>query len=163
MQVNVNMAYHVGGKFEGSGSNFHYVGDEIINIPDMNPDMITEFGLEVALKGQISHVENVKFYYKKPLEEGVDGYQMILNDFHIKELCATYSGKDVYDIYVERECGPVNESNSEYGESDSEYGENEFSSESEDSNDEVGSWISEEDREEVEEIGRKAREAKENL
>ncbi|CAN1295050.1 hypothetical protein LINPERPRIM_LOCUS22696 [Linum perenne] len=68
---------------------------------------------------------------------------------------------DVYDIYVERVSHAFDED--ELDESDSEYAGNELISESEESDFEVGSWISEEDIEEVEEIRNKAKAAKENL
>ncbi|CAN1241567.1 hypothetical protein LINPERPRIM_LOCUS5028 [Linum perenne] len=79
--MSVNLVYHIGGKFEGIGSNFCYVGGEILTISNVDPDF--------------------------------EGY--------------------------------------------------EFDSASEGSEFEVGSWISEEDREDFEEIRNKVRKAKENL
>ncbi|CAN1223437.1 hypothetical protein LINPERPRIM_LOCUS2068 [Linum perenne] len=105
----------------------------------------------------------MKLYCKKPLEEGVDAYRVILNDSHITDLCGAYSSRDVYDIYVEHVTGAVDVSrgltDGESEESDEEY----IASESEDSDFEVGSWVSEEDREEVEEIRRKVQTTRENL
>ncbi|CAN1297853.1 hypothetical protein LINPERPRIM_LOCUS23624 [Linum perenne] len=91
---------------------------------------------------------------------------MIITDNHIRDLITTYEGKDVYDIYVERlvDENDISEANvDESDDSDFEYDENELAIESEDSDFEVGSWISEEDREEVEALRKKVQVAKENL
>ncbi|CAN1153764.1 hypothetical protein LINPERPRIM_LOCUS14917 [Linum perenne] len=92
---------------------------------------------------------------------------MILSDSHIRYLFSTYSSREVDDIYVDHVIGKVDVNrgftNGEPEEFDEDYIDNKLLSESEDSNFEVGSWISQEDREEVEEIRRKVRAAKENL
>ncbi|CAN1153666.1 hypothetical protein LINPERPRIM_LOCUS14845 [Linum perenne] len=109
----------------------------------------------------------MKFYYKKPSEEGVDAYRVIIHDSHIADLIQAYRGLDVYDIFVEEADGTIGGSgvtlDVESDESDEEYDDNGIPSESDDSDFEVGSWISEEDREEVEEIRKKVQNAKENL
>ncbi|CAN1262191.1 hypothetical protein LINPERPRIM_LOCUS11182 [Linum perenne] len=164
--MGVDVAYHIGGNFEGNGTNFGYVGGYLVMIPDVDPGMINAFDLEVRLRSQVRHIEKVKFYYKKPLEEGVDAYRMIITDDHIRDLCTTYAGRDVFDIYVERmvdETGHREVNVGDSDESDSEYDENELESESEDSDFEVGSWLSEEDREEAEEVRKQVQEAKDNL
>ncbi|CAN1240809.1 hypothetical protein LINPERPRIM_LOCUS4679 [Linum perenne] len=166
-KMNVSVAYHFEGKFDGNGTDFCYVGGEVLTISEVNHDMFNVLDLEVGFKSEVRDIENVKLYYKKPLGKGVDAYRVILNDSHIRDLCSTYSSREVYDIYVEHVTSAVDVTrcltDGESDESDEDYIENELLSESEDSDSEVGSWISEEEREEVEEIRRKVRAAKENL
>ncbi|CAN1178159.1 hypothetical protein LINPERHAP2_LOCUS33515 [Linum perenne] len=165
--MGVNVVYHVGGQFKGTGPNFCYVGGDILSIPDVDPDMINAFDLEVRLQSQVRNVEKVNFYYKKPMKEGVDAYQVIVNDYHIRDLCDSYKGRDVYDIYVERVGDgnnvEANENDGESDEYDSDFAENEFDNESEESEFEMGSWISEEDLEDVQQVRKKVQAAKEKL
>ncbi|CAN1125412.1 hypothetical protein LINPERHAP2_LOCUS2887 [Linum perenne] len=166
-EMNVNAAYHVGGKFEGSGTNFGYVGGHVVIIDDVDPDLITRFNLEVRLKSQVQDIDEVNLYYKKPSEEGFDAYRVIIQDFPIAYLLQAYRGRDVYDMFVEEVDGAIGGSrvvaHLDSDESDEEYVDHGIPSESDDSDFEVGSWISEEDREEVEEIWTKVPNAKEKL
>ncbi|CAN1820400.1 hypothetical protein LINPERHAP1_LOCUS29080, partial [Linum perenne] len=41
LMMNVNLAYHVGGKFDGIGTNFGYVGGHVVTIDEVDPNQIT--------------------------------------------------------------------------------------------------------------------------
>ncbi|CAN1346946.1 Protein NRT1/ PTR FAMILY 1.2 [Linum perenne] len=150
----------VGNNINRGRYDYYYwiLGGDTLTILDVDPDMINQFDLKVGLQNQVRHVEKVNFYYKKPMEEGVDAYRVIVNDYHIRDLCESYNGRDVYDIYVER-VGEVsgnnvdtNEAEGDSDDYDSDFVENEFDNESEESEFDMGSWISEEDREDVEQV-----------
>ncbi|CAN1324472.1 hypothetical protein LINPERPRIM_LOCUS33110 [Linum perenne] len=105
--MNVNLAYHVGGKFDGIGTNFGYVGGHVVTIDEVDPNQITLWDVEVGLKSQVRDIKQMKFYYKKPSEEGVDAYRVIIQDSHITDLIQAYRGRDVYDIFVEEADGII--------------------------------------------------------
>ncbi|CAN1268566.1 hypothetical protein LINPERPRIM_LOCUS13225 [Linum perenne] len=159
--MGVIVAYHFNGQFILDGADVRYSGGEVVRVEDVEPDTINVYYLDVALKNEVRYSGICKYYYKKLLEGEVVSYREIVNDHHIQDLLKTYGDRDVYDIYVER----VVESTDTYDDKSNNYSSESESEESksEDSVFEVGAWISDEDREEVELLRRKVREVKEKV
>ncbi|CAN1305979.1 hypothetical protein LINPERPRIM_LOCUS26681 [Linum perenne] len=133
-----------------------YCGGKVVSIADVEPAMINSFDLEDGFKSQVGVSGTYMYYFKKSLEDGVDSYQVILNDHHIRDLLKTCKGRDVYDIYVELLVEATSKDDDEKFDDSEE-------SDSEDSDFEVGDWISDEEREDAELVSRKVQDVKEKM
>ncbi|CAN1301231.1 hypothetical protein LINPERPRIM_LOCUS24868 [Linum perenne] len=162
--MSVALPYHVGGKFEGNRTKFHYEGGEVVTISDIEPNMINAFDLEAAISSEARRQENSLFYYKKQHEKGVDSFWVIANDQHIRELHEEYCGREVYDIYVESEVDVKDGKSRKCSDNENEYYESDDDcSEFEEIDFEVGDWLSEDDVDEAKEVRQKVHEAKKKL
>ncbi|CAN0893142.1 hypothetical protein LINGRAHAP2_LOCUS17978, partial [Linum grandiflorum] len=163
--MNVTVAYHVGGKFVTKNHDLVYEGGTVIVIDDIDPDVINLFDLEVVIKIQVSSGCRTQMYYKVPKEHGVDAFRLIYNDETVRDMLYLYKNMEVYDIYVEQGAENLNfgvgGSNSNVARDDDQPGDD--YNDNDDTDFEIGSWISEEDREELEEVKKKAEEARKKL
>ncbi|CAN1148324.1 hypothetical protein LINPERHAP1_LOCUS4604 [Linum perenne] len=150
----VSLVYHVG-EFVVNGNILVYEEGELVIIEEVDPVMITLFDLRRGISSTSSVSGEFRLYFKLKSQNKMIEYPVLNDEKLVRDLLIEYKDTNVYDIFVDAKSwveDGVGINNEEWLEEDSE--DNDF---------EVGSWIEEEDREELEEIRQKVQEAKSHL
>ncbi|CAN1130033.1 hypothetical protein LINPERHAP2_LOCUS5596, partial [Linum perenne] len=162
-RMSVTLAYHVEGKFITVGLDLVYEGGEVVTITQVDPDLMNLFYLKAPMKSRLSYSCGVQLYFKVPKQHGVSKFWLINNDDSVLDMLTTYKNMENYSIYVEQQAEDdlVVEEDDDGGE-DSDVGDDD-ASEDHDLYSDIGSWISEEDMEELEAVKTKVKEEKKDL
>ncbi|CAN1752179.1 hypothetical protein LINPERHAP1_LOCUS4608 [Linum perenne] len=150
----VSLVYHVG-EFVVNSNTLVYEEGELVIIEEVDPVMITLFDLRHGISITSSVSGEFRLYFKLKLQNGTIEYRVLNDEKSVRDLLIEYKDTNVYDIFIDAKSwveDGVGINNEEWLEEDSE--DNDF---------EVGSWIKEEDMEELEEIRQKVQEAKSHL
>ncbi|CAN1759434.1 hypothetical protein LINPERHAP1_LOCUS7129, partial [Linum perenne] len=153
-RMNVSLAYHLGGKFATVDTELVYEGGKVVTITEVDPDMINLFDLEVVIKSQLSYSHGAQMYFNVPNQLGVSKFRLIHNDDSLLDMLSSYKNMEIYHIYVEHEV------EDDVGEEDD---ASDDAGEEGDVDSEIGSCISEEDREELEAVKTKVKEVRQKL